>query len=739
MNAAADRTTNLATALYLAEELGIPVFPCRRADEWIEVHGQRKLRKAKSPLTRRGFADATRNVEQITEWWNEYPDALIGVPTGAASGLFVIDVDPRGAEWYAANASRLEAKRVHKTHRGHHLLYRACGLGCSTGTLADGVDTRGEGGYVVWWPAEGMPTVGDLEDVGDLPEWVRAALQSAPAAKRERAPSDGGIGADRSRDLLRRVARDVRDGLADYEILQRHRAHPHAADQSDPQRAVQRCIDLARAERAQRHDADRDDVVEWPDPVDFLREMSAPPFTPDLVPDVLGEYPFAYSRQTGIDPGLCITAAITAAAAALSDDFAVVADSGSAWMQPPRVWVLAVAPSGAGKSPAQRAMLAPLHDVQRELVAHYQRQCEALGEDEPKPPRPRVVLSDTTVEALSEALRDNPRGLLVANDEFEGFLGSLDQYRRGAASRDRGEWLRAFDGGPHTVERVQRGSVYVPNFGVSLLTATTPTALAKVARMLPEDGLLQRFLVCIARRQQDGEPVHDLEVKREAFADLLRKLYAATPRLHRGKVPMMQLARDAFTEWRRRIRVQQEALDGLDPALGAHLAKFPTFALRLAAVFHAVQAIAREDHDDPAEWPLLPETLDLAFRFLDRCRQHAVCLYLTQRGGSEAFDLAREVARAVVALGTDQIERRDLLRHSWAFRKADPQQQAVALDLLVDLGWLRPTASGYRKSEPTRFAVNPGIAPKFAQLAERERERRSAVREAIREAAHASR
>lgn len=70
-----------------------------------------------------------------------------------------------------------------------------------------------------------------------------------PAGASQRA-HDGGVGPDRSRDLMRRVARDVRAGLADYEIIALHRAHPHAADQSDPDRAVMRCIDKVRAEIA---------------------------------------------------------------------------------------------------------------------------------------------------------------------------------------------------------------------------------------------------------------------------------------------------------------------------------------------------------------------------------------------------------------------------------------------------------------------------------------------------------
>ena len=58
----------------------------------------------------------------------------------------------------------------------------------------------------------------------------------------------------------------------------------------------------------------------------------------------------------------------------------------------------------------QREMLAPLWAIQRELLAD-ERTVRDLPEDEKKspPPRPRVVLVDATVEALSEVLQHHPR------------------------------------------------------------------------------------------------------------------------------------------------------------------------------------------------------------------------------------------------------------------------------------------------------------------------------------------
>src|SRR5262245_775490 len=81
----------LAAALDYARQ-GTPVFPCRPVDK--EVRG--KILKVKSPLTPRGFKDATTFAVAIESWWEGSPDALIGIPQGAASGMFTIDLEGSG-------------------------------------------------------------------------------------------------------------------------------------------------------------------------------------------------------------------------------------------------------------------------------------------------------------------------------------------------------------------------------------------------------------------------------------------------------------------------------------------------------------------------------------------------------------------------------------------------------------------------------------------------------------------
>ena len=153
----------MTTPLMLAEEYGLPVFPCG---------------PNKQPLTPHGFKDATTSIETVGNWWEAHPDALPAVPTGKASRLLVIDIDPDGEDWYRSNAERLACGYVQRTRRGYHLYYRYpdAEIRNSAGKLARGVDVRGEGGYVIAWGTQGHEATGSLDDIGPLPAWLVEAL-----------------------------------------------------------------------------------------------------------------------------------------------------------------------------------------------------------------------------------------------------------------------------------------------------------------------------------------------------------------------------------------------------------------------------------------------------------------------------------------------------------------------------------------------------------------------------------
>ncbi|MET4242720.1 bifunctional DNA primase/polymerase [Bradyrhizobium sp. RT10b] len=159
----------LASALRLADR-GLPVFPCAAS---------------KRPTCPHGFKDASRDPSAVRALWRDYPGPLIGVPTGETTGLFVLDVDSAkhdtAADWLERYAPYLPDTRAHRSRSGgvHFLFRHRRGLRNSQAKLALGVDTRGDGGSILWWPAA-IDQGHHRAPLAELPEWLVKALTPPP-------------------------------------------------------------------------------------------------------------------------------------------------------------------------------------------------------------------------------------------------------------------------------------------------------------------------------------------------------------------------------------------------------------------------------------------------------------------------------------------------------------------------------------------------------------------------------
>src|SRR5208282_4628105 len=108
--------------------------------------------QGKIPLVKwREFQSQPPAAAEIARWIRDFPDAGAGIPTGSATGLFVVDADsPDAIEWLELRG--MPETVLVRTRRGlHHLLKWPAGLNVSNsaGALAPGVDIRGTGGMVV--------------------------------------------------------------------------------------------------------------------------------------------------------------------------------------------------------------------------------------------------------------------------------------------------------------------------------------------------------------------------------------------------------------------------------------------------------------------------------------------------------------------------------------------------------------------------------------------------------------
>ena len=185
-----------AAAVYAAA--GIPVFPC--------APGQ------KHPLTAHGFQDASTDPAQIDAWWQRYPTANIGIPTGTVVDVLDVDVHATGTGYPILRVLQREGliggweQAVRSPSGGLHLYYpsdpdrqpRSWSRGRAH------VDFRGTGGYIIAPPSTVTTDHGDrryeIIARGRVPrpvdaDGVRDLLKSTPGPR----PATGPIARRRHR------------------------------------------------------------------------------------------------------------------------------------------------------------------------------------------------------------------------------------------------------------------------------------------------------------------------------------------------------------------------------------------------------------------------------------------------------------------------------------------------------------------------------------------------------------
>ena len=138
---------------------GYPVFPAFQKKPLVKWG---KGEDDHPDLTKRR---ATTDPETIKAWWARWPLAMIGMPTGKPSGVVVLDIDRKNGVDGLANLRAVSIDPYALSpvisitpSGGLHVFMRYTGpLKNSAGILAEGVDTRGDGGYIILPPS--LPSI----------------------------------------------------------------------------------------------------------------------------------------------------------------------------------------------------------------------------------------------------------------------------------------------------------------------------------------------------------------------------------------------------------------------------------------------------------------------------------------------------------------------------------------------------------------------------------------------------
>jgi hypothetical protein len=346
----------------------------------------------------------------------------------------------------------------------------------------------------------------------------------------------------------------------------------------------------------------------------------------------------------------------------------------------PGSWYAVIGDSGTGKTPAQKyaqRLVTPLEDQTWETYQNALDDWKRIPEGErgEKPALEHFIVTDSTGEALWDALASSP-GVTLVEDELRRRLKALDAYRKGG---DRQAMLSLWSNA--TVKIIRRTSAprYIPSPVASMIGGIQPGVLRYLRGegddAEADDGWVPRFLLA----WPDAEPLDlsDVPFDEQTLApatEIFTKLR------HEGTAPhdiwLSPQAYARFKAWHGDNRRAQLASHGLERQWAA---KAPIHLARLALVLHLL-ADPEKDRD------LSSETMAGAIEVLEYFRGH-LARVLPTLGTSVTAGTQTRILRILrtsnVRTPEGWVTRSDI---GGGLRNVSPAEVTEVLEVLQDAG-----------------------------------------------------
>jgi hypothetical protein len=485
---------------------------------------------------------------------------------------------------------------------------------------------------------------------------------------------------------------------------------------------------------------------DWPEPERLLDELPPVlPFDQEILPESFLPLVADVSERLQIPLDFPAAVMVVCLAGVVNRRATIqpkACDAG--WIIPLNLWGGIVAPPGFLKSPTLRTMTAPLYRIEsfwreeyRSEVEEYEAQKEAgelrlaAWKDQMKatfkkgaapplrpdtslrqPTQKRLIVGDATFEKLHELMAENPAGLLVVRDELSGWMSQLDRPGR---EGERAFCLECWNGDVgHTIDRIGRGSIYVPACCLSMLGGITPGRLRSYLTDALEDrpgndGLLQRFQVLVWPdcppdwHYVDRLPDAHSEHQAARIFQKLAELDAESPIRLRFDSDAQALFVAWLSELERKIRGNE-----LHPALVAHLSKYRRLMPSIAAHFELADSVATGRMSETVSLKQAQRAAAWCEYLESHARRVYACVVSPQLRA--ARELADKILQRKVGI-TGSFSCREIYWKGW--RGLDsPEAVKQAAEVLEDAVWVRRLSAESRSvgGRPAdRFAVNPRV------------------------------
>ena len=481
----------------------------------------------------------------------------------------------------------------------------------------------------------------------------------------------------------------------------------------------------------------------WPDPIPLTTTTKTPEFPSHTLPTWITNQTQQIARNIQVAHDLPASLALGALSVIALGNTKIRYQRNN-WNQPLNLYIAIALPPSAGKTPAKNAIFWPLEQIELQRIAQakeikdladsdrrmLEKQLRTIEEkvtknpdnqgndqderrhliqklnDLPKATTGRLLVDDTTTEALGVTLSENNGHIALISAEGGLFDRIAGMYNDGTANLDL--FLEAWSGGRYIVDRIKRDSIQIPSANIVITTTIQPQTLAELGarKQFAGRGFTARFLICkpstnVGQRDRLQTTHTDEQTENlynHKITELARKHHATTTQLN-----ISQPASDHYAQWDQKLENQLGEGQPLEH-LAEWIGKLRSNLLRIAALLH----IAHEQPGTDIELHIMTQAIEIADYYL----AHMLAIS-DEWGTDETTSKTLKIVKWLYRTKPDRITIRDIMRHNRrTINTAD--ETLPILQLLVDKTYLRPlfdgpVMPGQRGKASQEFAVNPKI------------------------------
>jgi hypothetical protein len=416
------------------------------------------------------------------------------------------------------------------------------------------------------------------------------------------------------------------------------------------------------------------------------------------------------------------------------------------WYEYPNLWGMIIGSPSQLKTPSLSAIMSPIKKIEYEEYQEWQKlhgewlarselanirkaakkaaaktalkdgaevsTADIELEDDPMPLQKRLIVNDTTVEALGMILAGNPNGVLVYRDELIALFKQLEKPGQEDA---RGFYLTAWSGKEaHISDRVGRGTTRIEACCLSMLGSTQPSVIAEYVRDAVAngggDGLMARLqLMVFPDTPADWVLVDEYPNKqaKDDAAEVFNRLYALDAALigaqidQFSEVQYLRFDDEGFALWAQYLTDLHRRLENPDianSALGSHLAKYRKLVPALALIFQLV--------DNPSAGSVGRDATLRALMWSDYLESHANRIYSFVGSGDSRT--AKELLQRIKSKRWTEFTLRDVYRNCWSGLDT-PETAKSACEVLERYDWIKKFTKENKGRPSESYIVNPSL------------------------------